>query len=107
MSTLEIWMTIGLLMLATLLTRTPLFLFGGSIKLPPKVQRALRYAPATALAGIVVPDLVTMDGALSLTWMNAKLMAGIGATIFFLLTRHLLGTIVVGMGLFTILRLSL
>jgi len=32
-------------------------------------------------------------------------MAAIGATVFFLITRHMLGTIVVGMALFTAFRL--
>ena len=34
-------------------------------------------------------------------------MAGIGATLFFLATRQLLGTILVGMALFTAFRLFL
>lgn len=107
MNGVDMWLTIGLLTLATLLTRSSLFLLGGKIKLPPKVQHALRYAPAAALAAIVVPDLVLADGALSLTWMNPKLVAGIGAAVFFVVTRHLLGTIVIGMALFTVLRLAL
>lgn len=107
MNGVDMWLTIGLLTLATLLTRSSLFLLGGKIKLPPKVQHALRYAPAAALAAIVVPDLVLTDGALSLTWMNPKLVAGIGAAVFFVVTRHLLGTIVIGMALFTVLRLAL
>jgi branched-subunit amino acid transport protein len=71
------------------------------------VQHALRYAPAAALAAIVIPDLVLNGNALSLSWMNPKLMAAIGASLFFAATRRLLETIVVGMTLFTILRLVL
>lgn len=107
MSDLEIWMAIGLLLLATLITRGSFFMFGHAVRLPPKVQHALRYAPAAALAAIVMPDLVTMNGAVQLDWMNPKLMAGLGATIFFLTTRHLLGTIIVGMGFYTLLRVIL
>lgn len=105
MNAVDTWITIGLLTVATILTRSSFFFIGNSIKLPAKVQHALRYAPAAAMAAIVVPDLVTNGGSLSLTWMNPKLMAGIGASIFFLITRHLLGTIIVGMALFTVLRL--
>ncbi|MEC4720328.1 AzlD domain-containing protein [Noviherbaspirillum sp. CPCC 100848] len=107
MSDLEIWMAIGLLLLATLITRGSFFMFGHAVRLPPKVQHALRYAPAAALAAIVMPDLVTINGAVQLDWMNPKLMAGLGATVFFLTTRHLLGTIIVGMGLYTLLRVIL
>jgi branched-subunit amino acid transport protein len=71
------------------------------------MQHALRYAPAAALAAIVAPDLLMSDGVLQLSWMNPKLMAGIGAAVFFLMTRRLLGTIVVGMALFTLLRVML
>lgn len=106
MNALDTWLTIALLTVATLLTRASSFiLFGKAIKLPPKLQHALRYAPAAALAAIVVPDLVFTDSVIHLSWTNPKLMAGIGAVLFFLATRHLLGTIVAGMALFTILRL--
>ncbi|HEX2532061.1 MAG TPA: AzlD domain-containing protein [Burkholderiaceae bacterium] len=108
MNSADTWLTIALLVMATLLTRAGSFaLFGKTIKLPPKMQHALRYAPAAALAAIVVPDLVLADGAISLTWANPKLMAGLGAALFFVATRHLLGTIMAGMALFTVLRLVL
>jgi branched-subunit amino acid transport protein len=107
MSDFDIWLTIGLMTIATILTRSSFFLLGHAVKLPPKVQHALRYAPAAALAAIVAPDLLMSDGVLQLSWMNPKLMAGIGAAVFFLMTRRLLGTIVVGMALFTLLRVML
>lgn len=105
MSTVDVWLTIVLLTVATILTRSSFFFLGHAVKLPPKVQHALRYAPAAAVAAIVVPDLVLANGALQLTWMNPKLVAGVGAAAFFLATRHLLGTIVVGMALYSLLRI--
>ncbi|MFT5587872.1 MAG: branched-subunit amino acid transport protein [Bradyrhizobium sp.] len=107
MTTTEIWITIGLLMLATILTRCSFFLLGDAVKLPEKVQHALRYAPAAAMAAIVAPDLVFVGGTLDVHWTNPRLLAGLGAVVFFLVTRHLLGTIVVGMVLYTGLRLVL
>ena len=107
MSDLDTWLTIGLMTIATILTRSSFFLLGHAVRLPPKVQHALRYAPAAALAAIVAPDLLMSDGVLQLSWMNPKLMAGIGAAVFFLMTRRLLGTIVVGMALFSLLRVML
>lgn len=104
MSSFDVWLTIILLTLATILTRSSFFFLGHAVKLPPKIQHALRYAPAAALAAIVVPDLVLANGALQLTWMNPKLVAGIGAAAFFVATRHLLGTIIAGMALFSLLR---
>lgn len=105
MSAVDVWLTIVLLTVATILTRSSFFFLGHAVKLPPKVQHALRYAPAAALAAIVVPDLVLANGALQLTWMNPKLVAGVGAAAFFLATRHLLGTIIAGMALYSLLRI--
>ena len=107
MSTADVWLTIFLLLAATLLTRASFFLLGHRVKLPPRVQHALRYAPAAALAAIVVPDLLLSNGQLAITWTNPKLMAGLGAAVFFLATCHLLGTIIAGMALFTLLRVML
>lgn len=107
MSALDTWLTIGMLTIATILTRCSFFLLGHAVKLPPKVQHALRYAPAAALAAIVAPDLLMSNGAVDLSWMNPRLMAGLGAALFFLITRHLLGTIMIGMVLFSLLRIML
>ena len=104
MNTLDVWLTIGILTFSTLLTRCTFALFGASLKLPPKVQYALRYAPAAVMAGIVVPDLFMVGGSVSFDLVNPKLLAAIGGTAFFLWKRHILGTVVVGMVLFTVLR---
>lgn len=107
MSGADVWLTIALLALATIVTRSSFFVLA-STRLPQRVQQALRYAPAAALAAIVIPDLLLNGGAgssaASIDWMNPRLLAGVGATLFFLATRHLLGTIVAGMALFTVLR---
>ena len=60
--------------------------------------------PAVALASIVAPDLLVSDGAVSLSWTNIKLIAGVAAIAFFLWTRHVLATLVFGMIVFTVLR---
>ncbi len=100
-----VWLAIALMTLSTLITHSGFFLFGHAVKLPPRLKHALSYAPAAAMAAIVVPDLVISGGAVELSLANPKLLAGIGGAIFFLATRHLLGTIVIGMALFTVLRL--
>jgi branched-subunit amino acid transport protein len=107
MSSSEIWVTVILLTFATVLTRSSFFLLGNAVKLPPRVQHALRYAPAAALAAVVIPDLVSSGGVVSLSVMNPKLVAGVGAALFFVATRRLLETIIAGMVLFTVLRLVL
>jgi len=102
-----VWVTLAMLTLATLMTRSALLLFGENVQLPSTVERALRYAPACALAAIVVPDLVFSKGQLDLSLDNYRLLAATAAGIFFVMTRNMLWTIVFGMGVFTLLRLLL
>lgn len=101
----EIWLVIACLLLATMLMRCSFWLLGHHITLPKRMQEVLRYAPACALAAITVPDLLLRQGHLHLSVTNHPLLAGIGATLFFLLKRDMLLTIVFGMALFTSLRL--
>jgi branched-subunit amino acid transport protein len=89
----------------TVLTRGFFFLLAGS-RMPAWLQHALGYVPAVALAAIVAPDLLVSGGAVSLSWTNTKLIAGVAAIVFFLWTRHVLGTLVFGMAVFTVLRLA-
>ena len=66
----------------------------------------LRYAPACALAAIIAPDLVLgPDGHAVLDLSNLKLISGVVATLYYLLRRNMLETIVFGMAFFTALRL--
>lgn len=104
MSDWYVWAAIVLMTLSTVITRSGFFLFGHAVKLPPRLKHALSYAPAAAMAAIIVPDLVVSQGTVALSLGNPKLLAGIGGAIFFAATRHLLGTIVAGMALFTVLR---
>src|SRR5580698_10493908 len=82
-----------------------LFLIGGErTVLPERVQRMLRYAPAAALAAVVLPDvLVTPDG-LSFGLSNHEFYASVAGLGWYLWRRSMVSTIVVGMVVFTILR---
>lgn len=104
MSTLEIWLSVVAVTFATLLTRAGPLLAGERLQLPPFVQSALRYAPACALAAIVVPDLLVTRDVLDLSPGNPRLAAGLLATAVCLLTRGTLATIAAGMVGFWIAR---
>lgn len=102
----EIWVVIGVLALATAATRSSFWLIGHHITIPKRVQEMLRYAPACALAAIIAPDLVLgPDGHAVLDLSNLKLIAGVVATLYYLLRRNMLETIIFGMAFFTALRL--
>lgn len=111
MTDLEVWITILLLSVATALTRTTFTLLGHRVVIPPRIQEALRYAPACALAAIIVPDLILVHNAslnlneIRFDWHNYKLLAGIAAIAFYLVKRDMLLMILFGMLLFTGLRL--
>jgi branched-subunit amino acid transport protein len=105
MSALQVWLAIIGMGLVTALTRA-LFLIGGErMVLPPRVQRVLRYAPAAALAGVVVPDLLETPAGISFAPSNHALWASAAGLAYYLWRRGMMGTIVVGMLVFTLLRL--
>lgn len=61
---LGLWGIFVLVGLCTLLPRSSFIVAGSGARLPPAVQRALRYAPAAALAALITPDLLpTQAGA--------------------------------------------
>ena len=103
MSAFEYLLLMAMMAATTFLTRGFFFLLAGS-RMPAWLQHALGYVPAVALASIVAPDLLVSDGAVSLSWANIKLIAGVAAIAFFLWTRHVLATLVFGMIVFTVLR---
>lgn len=107
MSDAEIWLVIVLLTLATFIARSSFWLLGHRIALPKRVQEALRYAPACALAAIIVPDLLLNNGQMQVSFDNPRLVAGIAATAFFLVKRNMLLTIIFGMAVYTFIRLGL
>lgn len=107
MSEVEVWLVIVLLALATFIARSSFWLVGHRINLPKRVQEALRYAPACALAAIIIPDLLLSNGQLAVGFDNPRLLAGIAATAFFLVKRNMLLTIIFGMAVYTYIRLGL
>lgn len=104
MSVTDFILMVGLMTLTTAVTRSFFFLLAGS-RMPPWLQHALGYVPAVALAAIIAPDLLMSGGHLALDISNVKLIAGVAAASFFLFTRHLISTLIFGMGVFTLLRL--
>jgi branched-subunit amino acid transport protein len=106
MTSTQIWLAIFGMTFVTALTRA-MFLIGGErTVLPARVQRMLRYAPAAALAAVVLPDvLTTADGSLSFAPSNHEFYATLSGLVWFLWRRTMLGTIVTGMVVFTLLRL--
>ena len=83
---LTVWLTFVLIGLATTLPRASFIVLGNRVSLPPVVQRALRYAPAAALAAIVVPDVLVVSG--EFAPLNPKLAGVIAAIAVASLSRN-------------------
>ena len=83
MADIDPWtlLTIVLLGVITVVTRSFFFISSKPWTLPGWAQRGLQYAPIAALAAVVVPEIVVSQGALVTTWQDARLFsaaAGIG-----------------------------
>jgi len=76
--------------------------------LPHWAQRGLQYAPIAALAAVVVPEVVTVQGgALVDSWRDARLYAAaVGAAAYFW-RKDVLFTIIAGMAVYLPLHLGL
>lgn len=99
------------LALVTVLTRCFFFMSNEPWHLPHWAQRGLQYAPIAALAAVVVPEVVMVQGQLIDTWQDARIYAVlVGASYFFWRRgqgQAVLGTIVSGMAVYLPLHLGL
>jgi branched-subunit amino acid transport protein len=105
MTATQIWLAIAGMTIVTGLTRAAFLMGGERTVLPERVLRALRYAPAAALVAVVVPDVVATSHGLSFAFSNHALYGTLAGTAWFLWRRSMIQTIVVGMLVFTILRI--
>jgi branched-subunit amino acid transport protein len=93
------------LTVVTVLTRASFFLLPARIGLPPRVERALRYAPACALAATIAPAVLAKGGQVHLSVDNHQMWGLLAATVVATRTRSMVVVITVGMVVFTALRL--
>lgn len=92
-----LWLAFGLLAATTLITRGSFIMAGEKGRLPAALQRALRYAPAAALAALIAPDLLLVEGGIAP--FNPRLAAAIAVCLVALRTRRPWLPFLLGMGL--------
>jgi branched-subunit amino acid transport protein len=90
------WVILGMAAV-TYATRASLLLAGGRVRLPPRLEQALRYLPVALLTAIVVPALLVRNDALALTWRNDYLWAGIVCIVVAWRTKNVLWTVLTGL----------
>lgn len=99
-----VWWAILGITFATFLSRSSLHVLGHRLQVPHTLESALRYAPACALAAILVPDLVFVGGHLDLSFGNPRWLAGIVSAGIFAANRSMIASISGGMAVFWLLR---
>jgi branched-subunit amino acid transport protein len=99
--------TILALGVVSVLTRSLFFISSRPWTLPRWAQRGLNYAPIAALAAVVIPEIVMVQGALVSTWQDARLFAVVAGLAWFAWQRGVLGTIVAGMAVYLPLHIWL
>lgn len=100
-----LWIAIALIAVATVLPRGSFVLFGARARLPPALHRALRYAPAAALAALIAPDLLLDAG--EFDPVNPKLAAGAVVVVAALRSRNPWLPFIAGMGVLLMLERGL
>ena len=93
------------LTVVTVATRSSFFMLPARFNLPPRVERALRYAPACALAAIIAQGVFTTNHHANISWGNDHMWALAAAWLVSLRTKHMVLMMGVGMAVFTALRL--
>jgi branched-subunit amino acid transport protein len=107
MSTTEALIAVLGLTVITVLTRGFFLLSRREMPLPAWLRQGLRYAPLAAMAAVVVPEVVLLNGQLVGTWQDARLFGAAAGAAWFWWRRGILGTIIAGMAVFLPLRLAL
>ena len=103
----ELALAIAGLALITLVSRVFFMIPRHELPLPAWFKRGLKYAPLAALTAVIAPEILMSHGALISTWQDARLPAVLCACAYYFWRRGILGTILVGMGVYLPLHIGL
>jgi branched-subunit amino acid transport protein len=92
-----IWLMIVVAGAVTFLTRASFIFLLDRVQMPEWFWRALRFVPVAVLSAIILPETVTRNGALDLSWRNPQIFAAFLAVVVAWRTRNVLLTILAGM----------
>lgn len=104
MNGVSIWVLFFGMAAGTFALRYSFIYLFGKFDVPKWLQRGLRFVPASVLAALVFPALISPKGVIDFSLSNVHLLAGLGGALVAWLTKNVLWTIIVGMGLFWVLR---
>jgi branched-subunit amino acid transport protein len=94
---LPLWLAIFAIGVITFAFRLSFILLFEKVGLPNWLRRALRFVPIAALSAIIAPEIMIQNNAIDFSFFNARLIAGLIASIAALKTRNVFATIAIGM----------
>jgi branched chain amino acid efflux pump len=83
--------------IVTYAIRLSLILLLGRLRVPPLVQRALRFVPPAVLSALIFPELLLPGGTAMFSFGNPRLLAGVLAGAVAWKSKNVLLAIAVGM----------
>jgi branched-subunit amino acid transport protein len=102
---LYVWLAIVGLGAMTLMTRAGLVVWPRAVRLPGRLQRALRFAPMAAIAAIVVPALFAPHGAVGLS-LDPRLVAAVAVVVVWWFGRHMGLSMLAGLAVYVVGQLA-
>jgi branched-subunit amino acid transport protein len=94
---MSLWVTILAAGLVTFAIRLSFIYLLEKVNMPDWFRRALRFVPAAVLSAIILPELVSPNGSMDISFHNPQLLAGFIAVLVAWRTRNMLLTIAAGM----------
>ena len=95
-----VWLSMVLIGVLTFLTRLSFILLFSRWQPPEIIRRGLRFVPVSVLTAIFIPELLLVDGGLSFTAANPRLIAGAAAILIAWKTKSALWSIAAGLAVF-------
>jgi branched-subunit amino acid transport protein len=99
-----LWLTLFIVGGLTYLQRVSFIAFDDGLPAASRLQRGLRFVPVSVLIALIVPDLLVVEGALSIWPGNIRLLAGLVAIAAAWRTHSILVTLLAGMGALLLLQ---
>ena len=101
---MSIWLIMIALAVGTFLIRISFIVLLSNRDVPPLLSSALRFVPPAVLTALVVPQILTRNTSMEISFANPQIIAGIAAVLVAWRTRNVLLTIVSGMVVMWILQ---
>jgi branched-subunit amino acid transport protein len=100
---MSVWPAMVVCGLVTFALRLSFIAAEGRVTFPRWFRVLLPFVPVATLTALVVPELLLSQGALWLSWNNARLVAGLVAIVIAAATRSVLWTLVGGFAVLALL----